>query len=361
MKTILRFAAACGLCLSTLVPTVLAQGATGELPTLDKSFGVQRTLRLIDLRDVLLADSEVPDYEPIELGETQDPGALRVAVRMAAGSLPPTHPRRLEDMSVAERVAARGKQWQTMSRLWIQPPLDPALDRLEMLDNGTLIAQLTTPAHAWLDIFLAEQAGERRLVTMEFTLLEGAKGFAQSLLPRQVGNLLSAEECDRALAIVRGGPGGPDVLQVPKLTLFTRARANVSTFERVDCVKEWSVRVVEPRSQKIAVPTIATVHDGLGVTARSVMLEPGRIGVEVELLRSILTRPVRSEKVQLDIDGGRNFEIALPEVDTQRLKFQAALAPGGALCFVGPASSGDRELLVLAKVGLVSETPAERK
>jgi hypothetical protein len=341
MKTLLRRAAACGLSLAAIVPFAFAQGVTGELPTLDKAFSDHRTLALTDLRDLLLEDAATPDFVHVEPGS----------------------PRPAEPLDDAAKIALRAREWQKMLLLWAEPPLDPERDKLQLLDNGTLVAQLTKEGHAWIARFLALQRGPRARLTTEFTLLEGAKGTLSAVVPRRPGNVLSAEEFSAAIAAAHAAvrPGSIDLLQAPSITLFVRSRADLSVFDSVDYVKDWRVRVVEPGKRAIAVPEIGTVEDGLGITARGVLLAPDRIGIEVELHRSTLTRPLRTEQVRLDIDGGRNFEIALPEVDKQRLTFQATLVSGSGVYFLGPGSRSDREVLVLARVAVLGSDAESTK
>ena len=112
-----------------------------------------RTLRLIDLHDVLLAEAAYPDIELPKDAEPADEGATAAQHRHELGE--PVAVSR--DLDEAARVAKRAVQWQVMLRIWMQPPLDADRDRLEMLPNGTLIANLTADAHAWLDEFLALQ------------------------------------------------------------------------------------------------------------------------------------------------------------------------------------------------------------
>ena len=143
---------------------------------------------------------------------------------------------------------------------------------------------------------------------------------------------------------------GVDFLDSPKLTMFTRSRGYLSTYDKVEYVKDWSLRVVEPGHRTIAVPEIASVRDGLGVSVRGALLDANRLGLEVELWRSVLKKPIRTANVRLDVDGGRDVEVALPEVDTQRMRSHVLIEIGRSVYFRGPGPSDDKEMLVLLTV-----------
>lgn len=356
---------------------------TQQPPTGDTR-SVARSLRLLDLRDLLLVDSEVPDFEEGHLGSApsnadqayQDRAARAAWMRAKVYSLrePSTPP------TDAERVAERAVQWQSMLRLWIEPQLTPELDRLELLANGTLIAQLPAEGQAWLDRFLTLQRGERTQFTSEFRILEASKGTFDALLPagkqdptlesstlelrghtlesatvdgngilRPGANLLTPQDVERLLTAAKSQPG-VNLLMAPKLMQFTRSRANLSTYDEVAYIKEWTVEVIEPGQRSIAVPNIATVRDGLSVAVRGVQMHKGLLGLEIEVALSVVKRPLRTRTVRLDVEGGRDVEVGLPEVQSQRLRSHLALEPGRSAYFRGPSTTAGKETLVVLTV-----------
>ncbi|MBK8178409.1 MAG: hypothetical protein IPK67_05835 [Planctomycetes bacterium] len=324
MTRFTRTALAALITLTHLATLGQGQAATQNLQQLGYVGGNTRTLVLTDLRDLLLADAEVPDFQP------PSPGAEKP----------------LEPEGDAAKIAVRAKEWQRMLNLWIEPPLDPKLDALQVLDNGTVVAQLSDADHAWLRRFLELQRRERVPVQVECTILEGAKGSLAKLVPKRAGNFLSTEERIALIAAAKRATG-VHVLQAPSLRVLSRARANLDCYNEFQYVKDYSLCVVQPGARTLAVPTVDSVKDGLGITARTVFLDGGKIGLEVQFERSLVAQPIRTKTVRLDVDGGRDFEVALPEVQTQRLEFAASLADGGSVYFLGPGSAPEKELLVL--------------
>lgn len=161
--------------------------------------------------------------------------------------------------------------------------------------------------------------------------------------------VLAPEDLERLLAAAPKLPG-VDFLNAPKLMMFTRSHGYLSTYDKVEYVKDWSLRVTEPGHKTIAVPEIGSVRDGLGVGVRGVELGTNQLGLEVELWRSVVKKPIRTASVHLDVDGGRDVEVALPEVDTQRMRSQVVIEPGRSVYFRGPGPSEDKEMLVLLTV-----------
>jgi hypothetical protein len=314
---------------------------------------------MIDLHDVLMLDSTVEDYpdgpfgaaESDLLPQLQSQGLDRRQAGLAAERwrrlerLSQVHARQRSD---SEKLADRAQQWQAMMQLWIRPQLIAGKDRLEMLPNGTLVASLTAEGHAWLDRFLALQLAERKLITTEVHLLSGPKDVISGLFPRGKAEFLTTEERDQLVEKARRTEK-VEVVLAPKLLLFERSRVNISVYDEIEYVKDWSVHTVEPGKRKIAVPTLDTVADGVSVTMRCVTLEGGQYGVEMNLQRSKVAQPLRTASVHLDVEGGRDMELALPVVDTDGIKSVLALESGAVAVLESPTPDGST-MIVLMRV-----------
>ena len=133
------------------------------------------------------------------------------------------------------------------------------------------------------------QRGDRCKFTSDFKILVGPKGCFDSLLPtpgtqpippgsplhfRASGlratrdekgkwthnftllapDFLTAKDVERLIAAVPE-MAGTDFLNSPQLTTFTRSRNYLSTYDKVEYVKDWSLRVTEPgQRSRVSIP-----------------------------------------------------------------------------------------------------------
>ena len=215
-----------------------------------------------------------------------------------------------------------------------------------MLPNGTLIANLTADAHAWLDEFLALQRDEHFMLGTQFQIVIGPKEVIRQILPTGKDQVFLSEAESQRMLTEAQQASRSDVIFAPKLMSFFRTRCSISSYDRIAYIRDWKVERIEPGHQQIADPHIGTVRNGQGILVRGVALAADRIGLEVEFENSVVKQPIRTATVKLPMDGGRDVEIGLPEVDTQRLSTQLVMQPGRCAVFRGPLADGEREVVV---------------
>ncbi len=260
-------------------PALLAtQDAQRKVAEPNPRAELPRTVRLIDLHDILITEAAYPDFEPpAEDVEPGDERATEIAHRPQTRAPAPVSP----EVEEARRVAKRAVQWQAMLRLWMQPPLDAERDRLEMLSNGTLLANLTPDAHAWLDEFVALQRDQHFMFGTQFQIVIGPKEVIRRILPSGKDQVfLSEAESERMLSQAKE-ESKSDVILAPKFVSFFRTRCSISTYDKIAYIKDWTVETVEPGHQQIADPHVSTVRDGFGILVRGVALAGDRIGLEI--------------------------------------------------------------------------------
>ncbi|HTF90963.1 MAG TPA: hypothetical protein VK843_21265 [Planctomycetota bacterium] len=308
----------------------------------DPRVAAQRRLRMIDLHDLIAADAVLPDFEMPDWSARAERHPRR-ATSAAEGKAPAAAPAPKADEA---RLTARAVQWQAMLNTWIQPPLEAGADRLEMLANGVLLANLTQTGHEWLDAFLEQQRKPQGMLSTQVHILVGPKAATQLVVPAGKDRVfLGREELEHLIGLVRA-QADIEVVSSSHISFF-RTRNCTATYDSVAYVKDWTVETVEPRHRQIAVPEIGYAINGEAMLARGVWLGTDRIGLEVELQRSVLQHPIRSQVVRLELDGGQDVEVGLPTVDSQRLKTQLILQPGHSVAFRGPLADGEREIVVL--------------
>lgn len=313
---------------------------------------IGRTLELTDVRDLLRADVDVPEFaigalkanRPVKATATPKPPAAS-----AEATHPPSH--RDDPAAIAERAAAL----QELLELWVRPALDKGQDVVKVTGDGTLIANLTAPQHAWVSRFLALQRDPSSMIDTRFRILSGPRGCFERHLPAAETRFLTQAEAEALLGEVTRDARA-EIVSSPSILGFPRRRSYISVLNQFNYVKDWSLEIVEPGHREIAVPELGTVQEGLIVEVRAVMVEATRVGLEISLSQSKLAQPIATAKVPLGRDG-QEVEVGLPEVTKVDLTTQLALESGHWALFAAPSIDRDRDVAVLVSVERRAGTP----
>jgi hypothetical protein len=313
-----------------------------------------RVLKIIDLRDLLKSDLEGTFSTGMyttttgtwmvtaaaKPPEPKEPPAETTSVRAAPAKSQADDP---------DNIARRATAWQEMLTLWIRPALLTGHDTLQVTRDGTLIANLTDEAHAWLDRFLALQRESKYMVNLQLDFITGPRGAFERFTSGGAGSVLALDDAKKLVADARAGGNGTKLVSSTPLVGWVRFTNHVSELIPTSYVKDWRVATVEPGHKPIAVPEIDTVQDGELADVRAVPLDATHVGLEIDATHSTVFKPIRTQKVKLDIEGGREVEIALVEVTKVTLKSQISLELGGYALFTGP-SDPDNMVAVLVHV-----------
>jgi hypothetical protein len=348
MKTLLLIAGS--IFTAGAAPQSAPTASTTAVPR--PSSDAPRSLKIIELRETLKSDVDTLNFSTgvfTTVGRSWKPITDKEQPAAPATSAPTTP--RADD---SELIAKRASEWQDMLVHWIQPALIVGHDTLQLTRDGTLIANLTADAHAWLDRFLALQRETRAMVAVEVTFITCPREMIDRFASAGNPCVISAEDAKQLRADARRG-GIPERISPARLIGWVRVWNQVSVLDSSNYVKDWTITTVEPGHREVAVPQIGTVDDGNSVDVRAVPLDATHVRLEIDASRSTVMRPIETKKVKLAIEGEREVEIALPEVNKVRLKSQISLEYGGYALFCG-MDDGDNRTAVLVHVERDSHT-----
>jgi hypothetical protein len=318
---------------------------TSAIPTARED--APRQLKIIDLRELLKGDLDGTTFEtgmfttytgkPPEPAESKDEKA-------AVAQKPNLDP--------AEQLARRASAWQEMLSLWIRPAPLAGVDTLLVTRDGTLIANLTEEAHAWLDRFLALQRETKYMVGFQIDFVTGPRGAFDRLTSGGTPCVLAADDAKRLIAEARAG-GSTKVASSMPLVAWIRMTSTANDLRAWRYVKDWRVETVEPGRRTLAVPEVGTADSGRFLAVRAVPLDATHVGLEITATQSTIKEPVETKKVKLAIafepGGEREVEIALPAISEVALKGRIPVELGGYAMFTG-ASDADGSVAVLVHV-----------
>ena len=261
-----------------------------------------------------------------------------------------------DDAARAERLEQLGRTLAELVRAFA--PLDEDRgDSVEVME-GFLILSAPSRVHSWVGDWLQLQR-QQSLIDVSARFIEAPRGWFREQGLEQTLTVLEPAQQERLLQAVSGGGTPLNVGFAPRLLTRSAQRANLSTLDRVAYVKEWQLVVVEPGGQELADPVVDTVEEGITMDVLGSLLPDGTIGLDLEVSRSKLERPIPTRKVRLRADSDREVEVGLPSIDRITVASRVRLADGATLLFTMAGSDDDRDLGVLLRAKAVqpSEVP----
>lgn len=321
--------------------TALSFSQRAAAPELPDGRRAGAELRVYEVGDILAQLG--PDYPAPKLGVTED------CVPRDQGESAPT-PRPAAEPTAAEleaRCVANAKILVDMLRMDVQPRIPDDSDVLRCVAQGALMANLTPEQHAWTGAFLERLRRFEGHIEVEIRLVEGPAGVMEAwgIGPNSV---LKDQAAIAALdERIKKSPRF-NLLTAPRLAVLPLQRASLSTLNAVTFVRDWSVEIVEPDQQEIAVPRIGLMHEGFAVDVRAIPLGDDEFRIDFHWQNAKVRRPIRTASVPLGKDK-HMVEVALPEADVARGEAKVAILSGSAVVLVTPGmEQGMEQMMIVA-------------
>jgi hypothetical protein len=239
----------------------------------------------------------------------------------------------------------------------IEPALQENLHTITVAGAGSLAIVATLAQHEWIKRVLALARQTTDMPKFETRWLVGAHGSFEKLGLKAGSNLPTAEQFRTLLARTEGddaATSGFERINASTLMLHNLARASIRTSNAIDYVKDWDVRRALPGPKDYVVPVLATLEPGNVFQVRAVLIEPNLYRCALRVEHSSVKQPIRVTKVPLGAAPGGEVEIALPELDIQRVSSDTKLASGAAVAFV-IALDDQKDLALLVQLSTVAK------
>jgi hypothetical protein len=261
----------------------------------------------------------------------------------------------------AKRELARRAELQKFAE-FVLARLEPAVAadtyQLEVLGSGTFGLVAAADVHNLMRHFFDRQRACAGFVDVRVRIVEGSRevfaraGFGTDTHAAPLP--FAPAEIERRIAL----EPGLRVVQAPQLTTRPLQHAELSLFDEIKYVADWSIETVFPGPTEIVVPKIGVVSEGYSIGIRAAVQSGDALALDLQFARSVLHRPIRTTSLVLEDANKTRVELALPEVSTVTLRSACSLPSGGTFAFVTPPSEGQPDLLILVSASLRTETPA---
>lgn len=306
------------------------------------------TLALYDVRDLALRMG--PELEAPELGITAASREPRPpSRRFEPGELPAGFEEVVEVEPSPEELARGTRILERLVRTYIDPPLAGPAQEVRSTPGATLVVNARPAQQAWIERFLEGLRGFDGMIELQARLYTAPRGLLREWGVAPSATLATTEELEELTARLRGEQG-VEVVTAPKLLQFPCQRANMSVLNQVAFVKGFQVLIVEPGGQEIVDPEIAVVQEGVVVDARTIPLPGGRLGLQLELTRCELQRPIPTRKIRISASTDQEVEIGEPEVKTASFAATVVLPDGASAVLVTADSDSQQDLAVVVTV-----------
>lgn len=203
---------------------------------------------------------------------------------------------------------------------------------------------------AWVREWLELQTSGAFL-DISMRMIEAPSGHFAELGLTRGGELVPADRVQRV--VDTRDDGQRESIGASRLLMRSASRADIGVWDEISYVKDWLTHTVEPGSRKLTVPQIGTLEEGHRVAVLGALLPDGTLGLDVEVVRSRVRRPLRVHDFGPDPQTGQAREVTLPEQLIVRVHTKVRATPGQTM-FVGLLPQDDgREVGVLMRTELV--------
>jgi hypothetical protein len=304
----------------------------------------QATLQVYDVTDIL--HPNVTPTATVTVGG-------RKGSQVVTQEVPPAAPE--AEAATAEQqqqrlLAATGHLCERIRAL-IDPPLASG-ESLQASGPGQVLLYAGPERQAWLRELLKRNRPQEQLLFVQSHWIEGPKGaFARmGIAPGGAVTVLGVKDGERFLALDKDS-GDFSVRSAPRaLVQPLVASSSIMVGRVLSYVKEWKLVTVQPGDVKIADPEIGTVDVGFSMQMQGVLLEGGKVALELDTTNTSVAEPIPTKSVTLDPAYKQELTIGVPVIDTKSIHAKCTLSSEGLIAFCSPvAGHDDRELLILVR------------
>ena len=247
-------------------------------------------------------------------------------------------------------VAATGYLCERIRRL-IDPPLASG-ELIQAASAGQLLLVAGPERQAWLRDLLKRNRPQEQWLVIQTQWIEGPKGsFARmGIASGGAATVLEAKDGERFLALGKDSSefhvlNSPRLLTAPLISSGTTMVGETRSY-----VKGYKLVTVQPGDVKIADPEIEVVDVGFQVMSRGVLLDGGKVALELDASNTSVAEPVPTKKITLDPAITQELVVAMPVIDTKSIHAKCTLSSEGLVAFCSPvAGHDDREFLILVR------------
>jgi hypothetical protein len=287
-----------------------------------------RTLELYEVSDIL-RELSVGEADPNSAEAEEEPQASSIWL---ADKFSDRRGSRSAPMRRAQEHLSE------LLRAFVTPQLDSSKDTLQVASFGTLAVQATPEQQKGIADFLLRQREPAPQVRVGMQALEVPTGGFQRLGLQSSSAMF--DEPQREAFVKRLIESGANVVTSPKLQVNCRQRANLAAMEQIGYIKEWRLQIIEPGHQEIADPIVEVALEGFNIDLFAVPLDPQSFGIEVNLVRSQIQRPIPTKQVRIAANRDQMVEIGMPEVTKITLTARVRLSQGASAIFMTPGKDG---------------------
>lgn len=288
----------------------------------------ERFLRVYDVEDLRLPGSVPPE--------------IRECLRKA--ELDASLIEEIEAMIERERFH---REFVDLLRTWVPLGDEAQLD----MKSGTFVANLTQAEHGRVEEFLTVQRSAAPYFQLDFTLYSlPADSLPDDLEERDASSgseVLDGDALVRFFGQVRVGPQ-TDQLMAPSVACLARQSSSISSLNQIAYVADFEVVTDPATGAATADPVVKIIQDGVRLQARPVPLLDDRIGLELDLEVSAVTRPIATFETTV-LESEQTVTIQLPETVITRFDSDLSLdSPGSFVLDIG--LQGNRRLYLQGSV-----------
>ncbi len=234
---------------------------------------------------------------------------------------------------------------------YMQPPYDKSVQSLKVQRHAhdrLLLAYLLPEQHKWVAEFFDMQrqcSTWQAMVSASVYVFRPENMLGLKLKQGDALPLGSAAEIKKMRDMI--AQSNLEMIHSPKILALPGKEAEIMVKSQISYLRDWHLVTVYPGPAEIAVPQVEVVEEGLELKTRALQIGPNSYGLSVAIQYSKVKQPIPTHSFKL---GGRDLQVALPELHTSQIETTLSLPRGGGAAFRLPSlANPDEELLMLVE------------